>query len=101
MTKNEPSIQKDEGMHGRIKAAEAPPWAPFEDRRRARDEKRDAVLRMAMQMFLDEGYHRATLSEVAARLNITKPALYNYFHSKEDILVECYRLGREMFEARI
>jgi AcrR family transcriptional regulator len=101
MTKNEPSIKKDEGMHGRIKAAEAPPWAPFEDRRRARDEKRDAVLRMAVQMFLDEGYHRATLSEVAARLNITKPALYNYFRSKEDILIECYRLGQEMFEASI
>jgi AcrR family transcriptional regulator len=88
-------------MHGRTKAAETPPWAPFEDRRRARDEKRDAVLRMAVQMFLDEGYHRATLNEVAARLNITKPALYNYFRSKEDILIECYRLGQEMFEAGI
>ena len=88
-------------MHGPTKKAESPPWAPFEDRRRARDEKRDAVLRMAVQMFLDEGYHRTTLNEVAARLNITKPALYNYFRSKEDILIECYRLGQEMFEASI
>jgi len=101
MKADKPSTKKDEAMHGRIKAAEAPPWAPFEDRRRARDEKRDAVLRMAVQMFLEEGYHRATLNEVAARLNITKPALYNYFRSKEDILIECYRLGQEMFEASI
>ncbi|SEC49171.1 transcriptional regulator, TetR family [Rhizobiales bacterium GAS191] len=86
-------------MNERSKAAEAPPWVPFEDRRRARDEKRDAVLRMAVQMFLVEGYHRTTLSDVAARLNITKPALYNYFRSKADILIECYRLGQEMFEA--
>lgn len=90
-------------MRGRTRAAEAsttnaPPWVPFEDRRRARDEKREAVLRMAVTMFLDEGYHRTTLSEVAARLHITKPALYNYFGSKEDILIECYRLGQEMFE---
>jgi AcrR family transcriptional regulator len=92
---------KDETMHGRSNTEESPPWAPFEDRRRARDEKRDAVLRMAVQMFLDEGYHRATLNEVAARLNITKPALYNYFRSKEDILIECYRLGQDMFEASI
>jgi AcrR family transcriptional regulator len=88
-------------MPVRTKAAASPPWTPFEDRRRARDEKRDAVLRMAVQMFLDEGYHRTTLNEVAARLNITKPALYNYFRGKEDILVECYRLGQEMFEESI
>jgi len=36
-----------------------------------------------------------------ARLNITKPALYNYFSGKEAILLECYRLGREMYEASI
>jgi AcrR family transcriptional regulator len=88
-------------MRSRTKAAEAPLWAPFEDRRRARDEKRDAVLRMAVQLFLEEGYHRTTLNDVATRLNITKPALYNYFRSKEDILIECYRLGQEMFEVSI
>jgi len=71
------------------------PWAPFESRRRARDEKREAVLRTAVQLFLEQGYHRATLNDVAERLNITKPALYNYFRSKEDILFECWALGQE------
>ena len=52
----------------------ASPWMPFESRRRARDEKREAVLRTAVQLFLEQGYHRATLNEVAERLNITKPA---------------------------
>jgi AcrR family transcriptional regulator len=56
---------------------------------------------MAVKMFLDEGYHRTTLNDVAAQLNITKPALYNYFRSKEEILGECYRLGQEMYEASI
>jgi AcrR family transcriptional regulator len=101
MNASEPSTRNGRMMRSRMKAVESPPWAPFEDRRRARDEKREAVLRMAVQMFLDEGYHRATLNEVAARLNITKPALYNYFRSKEDILIECYRLGQKMFEASI
>ena len=77
------------------------PWVPFEDRKRARGQKRRAVLRMAVKMFLEEGYHRTSLTDVAARLNITKPALYNYFSGKEDILFECYRLGREMYEASI
>lgn len=77
------------------------PWLPFESRRHARDEKREAVLRTAVQLFLERGYHRATLNEVADRLNITKPTLYNYFHSKEDILYECWVIGQERVEDRI
>jgi len=71
------------------------PWMPFESRRRARDEKREAVLRAAVQVFLEQGYHRATLNDVAERLNITKPALYNYFRGKDEILFECCVLGQE------
>jgi AcrR family transcriptional regulator len=80
------------------RAAEPSPWAPFEDRRRARDEKRDAVLRMAARLFLEEGYHRTPLTAIAERLNITKPALYNYFHSKEEILYALFRLGDEQYD---
>jgi AcrR family transcriptional regulator len=71
------------------------PWMPFESRRRARDEKREAVLRTAVQLFLEQGYHRTTLNDVAERLNITKPALYNYFGGKDEILFECWAIGRE------
>ena len=69
---------------------------PFAARTRARDEKTHAVLRTAAVLFLELGYHRTTLSDVAARLNITKTALYNYFKSKEEILEACYRLGRKL-----
>ena len=82
-------------MDARGPSSDSSPWMPFESRRRARDEKRDAVLRTAVQLFLEQGYHRATLTEVAERLNITKPALYNYFRGKEDILFECWALGQE------
>lgn len=82
-------------MDARPPSSDSSPWMPFESRRRARDEKREAVLRTAVQLFLEQGYHRATLNEVAERLNITKPALYNYFRSKDDILFECWALGQE------
>jgi AcrR family transcriptional regulator len=78
---------------------EPSPWTPFEDRRRARDEKREAVLNMAVRLFLEDGYHRTPLAKVAERLNITKPALYNYFRSKEEILHALYRQGDEQYEA--
>ncbi|WP_407186808.1 TetR/AcrR family transcriptional regulator [Bradyrhizobium centrosematis] len=77
------------------------PWLPFESRRRARDEKREAVLRAAVQLFLEQGYHRVTLNEVAERLNITKPALYNYFRGKDEILFECWSMGAELVDTVI
>lgn len=88
-------------MDVRDLSAGSTPWMPFESRRRARDEKREAVLRMAVHLFLEQGYHRATLNEVAARLNITKPALYNYFRSKEEILFECCAMGKEQVDEAI
>ncbi|MBI5322555.1 TetR/AcrR family transcriptional regulator [Bradyrhizobium sp.] len=76
-------------------AAHQSPWMPFESRRRARDAKREAVLRTAVQLFLEQGYHGTTLNDVAERLNITKPALYNYFRGKDEILYECWAIGQE------
>jgi AcrR family transcriptional regulator len=52
-------------------------------------------LQAATQLFLERGYHHATMQELAERLNITKPALYNYFHSKEDVLRKCILINNE------
>ena len=82
-------------MDGSPSPAGQSPWMPFESRRRARDEKREAVLRTAVQLFLEQGYHGTTLNHVAERLNITKPALYNYFRGKDEILYECWAIGLE------
>ncbi len=49
-------------------------------------------------MFLEKSYGRTSLDEVAKRLNVTKPTLYNYFHNKEDILLGCYRWGTALIE---
>ena len=46
-------------------------------------------------------YKRQTLNDVAERLNITKPALYNYFRGKEEILFECWMLGQERVDELI
>jgi AcrR family transcriptional regulator len=70
----------------------------FADRRRDPASKREAVLKTAAQLFLEKSYGRTSLNDVADRLNITKPALYHYFRNKEEILLECYRLGTGMIE---
>jgi AcrR family transcriptional regulator len=69
------------------------PWKAFQVRQRNLDTKRDAVLQTAAHLFLEHGYRRTSMSELGTRLKITKPALYYYFRNKEEILVECYRLG--------
>ena len=88
-------------MDTSVPSANQSPWLPFHSRRRARDEKREAVLRTAVGLFLEQGYHRTTLNDVAERLNVTKPALYNYFGGKDEILFECWAIGNERVEDRI
>jgi AcrR family transcriptional regulator len=73
----------------------------FSNRRRDPESKRDAVLQTAAQLFIEKSYARTSLNDVAERLNITKPALYHYFCSKEQILLECYRLGTAVIENRL
>jgi AcrR family transcriptional regulator len=74
------------------------PHKAFADRRRDPATKREAVLKTAAQLFLEKSYGRTSMNDVADRLNITKPALYHYFDNKEDILLECYRLGVGLIE---
>ena len=76
----------------------APHWKVFSDRRRDPATKREAVLKTAAQLFLEKSYARSSMNDVAERLKITKPALYHYFRNKEEILLECYRLGTGLIE---
>jgi AcrR family transcriptional regulator len=78
--------------------ATSPHWKAFADRRRDPETKREAVLQTAAQLFLEKSYSRTSMNDLAERLNITKPALYHYFHNKEEVLLECYRLGTAMIE---
>ena len=73
----------------------------FATRRRDPAMKRQAVLTTAAQLFLEKSYGRTSLDDVAKRLHVTKPALYHYFHNKEDILLGCYRWGTTLIEDRL
>lgn len=73
--------------------ADATPWAGRDARARERAAKREAVLRTAAQFFNARGFHATSLDDVAAALNVTKPTIYHYFASKDEILFECTRRG--------
>lgn len=73
------------------------PWKPSAERERQRAMKREAVLRVAARMFVESGYHKTSLDGIAERLGVTKPTVYHYFRSKEDILFACLNVGYGMF----
>jgi len=48
--------------------------------------RKEEVIRVAERLFAVKGYHATTLDEIAEEIGVTKPALYYYINSKEDIL---------------
>lgn len=60
---------------------------------RERAAKREAVLRAAVRMFNQRGFHATSLDDVAASLGITKRTIYHYLASKDQVLLECVTTG--------
>jgi AcrR family transcriptional regulator len=50
-----------------------------------RDQRRELILDVAQEVFLEEGFANASMSTIAARLGGSKGTLYNYFKSKDDL----------------
>lgn len=46
---------------------------------------RQRILDHAARLFAEKGYETSSLAELAERMGLTKPALYNYFASKQEL----------------
>ncbi|WP_327368966.1 TetR/AcrR family transcriptional regulator [Streptomyces sp. NBC_01217] len=68
-------------------AAHAPPAAPASMSLRERKKRLtyQAVSDAAIAMFLERGFDKVSVAEVAAAADISKPTLFRYFPSKEDL----------------
>lgn len=49
---------------------------------------------VAEQVFTERGYVAASMDEIAERVGVSKPMLYEYFGSKEGLLAACIRSAR-------
>jgi AcrR family transcriptional regulator len=54
-----------------------------------RQQKLDVILRNASKAFMERGYYKTSLDDIAQMQNVTKPTLYYYIKNKEDILIKC------------
>jgi AcrR family transcriptional regulator len=56
------------------------------------------IVETALEIFSTKGYQDLTMDEIAKKLGVSKGALYSYFTSKEDILKEIYKNGRQTMQ---
>lgn len=65
------------------------------------EKTRRRILASALVLFSRRGYDRTTFNDIAARLKLTKGAIYWHFESKEAVLIELVRLALERFHRQI
>jgi TetR/AcrR family transcriptional regulator len=56
-------------------------------RQRERAARRESILAAAQETFTTRGFAGSTMEEVALRAEITKPTLYGYFRTKDELLL--------------
>ena len=62
---------------------------------------RARILASALSLFVKKGYERTTFTDIAARLKMTKGAVYWHFETKEALLVELVKEMLEKFQRRL
>ena len=80
-------------MIARLGETRPSPFRSREERDLERIEKREAVLKAAVEMFNARGFHATSLDDLAASLGISKPTIYHYLGNKDQVLLECLTRG--------
>jgi TetR/AcrR family transcriptional repressor of mexJK operon len=71
-----------------------------------KDDRRDAIVQIAKEVFAANGYAGTSMSLIAARVGGSKGTLYNHFKSKEELFVaviekKCSQIQRLLTEAQV
>ena len=62
----------------------------FED---IRESRRKQIMDVALELFADKGYDHTSISQIATKAKISKGLMYNYFKSKDDLLLNLFEDG--------
>lgn len=66
-----------------------------------RQTRREAMLDTALELFGEVGYEAASMSQIAARVGGSKTTLYNYFSSKDELLLEALLTSAKKFAEEV
>jgi AcrR family transcriptional regulator len=64
-----------------------------ERRQRQRQQLREGILSAAREIASEEGWRAVTIRKIAGMVEYSPPVIYEYFDSKEDLLLELVRTG--------
>lgn len=67
-----------------IASPETPPSAPRR-RRMPAEERREALLEAALEVFAARGYHGSSIDDIAQAAGVSKALIYEHFESKKDL----------------
>ena len=62
--------------------------------RMPRAQREEQILRIAEEVFAERGFQATTMEDIAERVGVTKPLIYEYFGSKEGLLSACITRAR-------
>ncbi|MDR1204674.1 MAG: TetR/AcrR family transcriptional regulator [Peptococcaceae bacterium] len=60
--------------------------------------KKEIIIRAALEMFCEKGFHNTKMEDIAERANIGKGTIYEYFRSKESLFENALRSGLEYID---
>lgn len=63
-------------------------------KRMPRAQRERQMIEVAETVFAEQGYVAASMDDIAERVGVSKPMLYEYFTSKEGLLLACIRQSR-------
>ncbi|MDM5356737.1 TetR/AcrR family transcriptional regulator [Peribacillus sp. ACCC06369] len=55
------------------------------------NEKHKMIIDKSVELFAEKGYHATSVQEIAEKCGIAKGSFYNYFKSKEELLVSIFK----------
>ena len=60
--------------------------------------RRNQIILAACECFIEKGFHKATMQDVAKAANLSIGAIYNYFKSKDEIIIAAAAADRQQNE---
>ena len=65
------------------------------------NDKREQIILATLELAAENGLGNVSMSQIADKLGIRKPSLYNHFKSKEDIISAMYHFLRERSRSQL
>lgn len=61
--------------------------------------KRHRLLEAAQEIFLEKGFHAASMSDIAKKVEVSPPHIYNFYKNKADLAMAVQeRMNQEIFD---